>query len=132
MAGAWSLRQLFVKDAIQQQESREDLSSANLIVAGDFRIDTVERAATLRGQELRLTSEEFDVLVFLTNHPQRVVTPQTMLATNWSSEGLHHTEFLKALMSLNRKLKEVAADQQYLRTEPWVIYRFNSSPSLPS
>jgi two-component system KDP operon response regulator KdpE len=104
------------------------VAATGVIEAGDFKIDTAERIVTVQGHKLQLTSEEFDVLVFLTTHPQRCVTPHTMLATSWTS-GLHQTEFLKTLLSLRKKLDAVAAGIQYLRTEPWVIYRFDPSSS---
>ena len=44
-----------------------------VLEAGDFKIDLGERTVALRGQELRLMSEECDVLVFLAGHPRRVV-----------------------------------------------------------
>jgi len=34
-----------------------------MIESGDFKIDLDERTVTLRGRELELTSEEFDVLM---------------------------------------------------------------------
>lgn len=108
--------------------SPQGVAATGVIEAGDFKIDTAERIVTVQGHKLQLTSEEFDVLVFLTTHPQRCVTPHTMLATSWTS-GLHQTEFLKTLLSLRKKLDAVAAGIQYLRTEPWVIYRFDPSSS---
>jgi DNA-binding response OmpR family regulator len=123
MAGRWNLRALFTRYA-------GSVASTQVIEVGDFRIDTAERAATLRGEKLALTSEEFDVLVFLTSHPQRFVTPRTILATSWTNDGLHQTEFLKALLGLRRKLEALAAGKQYLRTEPWVVYRFDPSSSF--
>ena len=129
-----NLRQLFStgRDHNGQKEAIEEAASTTSVVeSGDFRIDLVERTATLRGQELHLTSEEFDVLVFLVGHPQRLVTPQTMLATRWSAARLRQTEFLRVLMSLRSKLEAVGPDQHYLRTERWVLYRFDpvSSPA---
>jgi two-component system, OmpR family, KDP operon response regulator KdpE len=97
---------------------------------GDFRIDTEHRSATLRGEDLALTPEEFEVLVFLTTHPQRFVTPRTMLATSWTRGGLHQTEFLKTLLGLRKKIDAVSSGKQYLRTEPWVVYRFDPNSSL--
>jgi two-component system KDP operon response regulator KdpE len=100
-----------------------------MIESGDFKIDLVERTVTLRGQELRLASEEFDVLVFLAGHPQNVVTPRTVLATSWPTSQLRQTEFLRALISLRNKLDIAGPDQHYLRTEPFVIYRFDPTSS---
>src|SRR5215831_5742012 len=117
MAATWSLRQLFAAGAKENARSAEN-QAGEIVEIGDFRIDTRKHSATLRGQELGLSSEEFDVLVFLTSNPQRFVTPQTMLATNWTNGRPHQTEFLRVLLSLRRKLETAAAGQQYLKTEP--------------
>lgn len=131
MAGSWNLRQLFVKKAVEREPNAEQrVSSTEIIEVGDFRVEVAERVVTLRGEELPLTDEEFDVLLYLIGHPQRCVTPRTVLATSWTRDGLHQTEFLKALMSLRKKLDAVVAGNQYLRTEPWVIYRFDPRSSF--
>jgi len=126
------LRQLFAKTwetAPERDTAEESVSLTGMIESGDFKIDLAERTVTLRRQELRLTSEEFDVLVFLAGHPRRLVTPHTMLATSWTANGLRQTEFLRALMSLRKKLDAAGHGKHYLRTEPWVIYRFDPTSS---
>lgn len=100
-----------------------------MIESGDFKIDLDERTVALRDQELRLTSEEFDVLVFLGGHRQSLVTPHTMLATTWTANRVRKTEFLRVLISLRQKLDAAGPGQHYLRTEPWVIYRFDPTSS---
>jgi DNA-binding response OmpR family regulator len=131
MSATWSLRQWFATASKEDVEVAETESAGQVLEVGDFRIDTRRHSATLRGERLALTSEEFDVLVFLTANPQRFVTPQTTLATNWTGGRPHQTEFLRVLLSLRRKLESASAGQQYLRTEPWVIYHFDpvSSPA---
>jgi len=130
MARSWSLRQLFVKNPRALLRNLEDPAPPETVEVGDFTINTAERTAMLRGQDLRLTSEEFDVLVFLTTHPQRCITPHTILATSWTSDGLHQAAFLKTLLGLRKKLDAVVAGNQYLRTEPWVIYKFDPRSSF--
>jgi two-component system KDP operon response regulator KdpE len=102
---------------------------SGMIESGDFKIDLAERTVTLRGQELWLTSEEFDVLVFLARHRRSLVTPHTMLATSWTANRLRQTEFLKALISLRKKLDAAGPAHHYLRTEPWVMYCFDPTSS---
>ena len=66
MAGPW-------QDAWQNPRSAlcgGDGSLSGLVESGDFRIELARRTVTLRGPELPLTSEEFDVLVFLAGHPK--------------------------------------------------------------
>lgn len=131
MAGRWNLRRLFAKDESKELLSAGAAASAEITEVGDFCIDTTARTVTLRSEPLHLTSAEFDVLVFLTTHQQRCVTPRTVLATSWTGDGLHQTDFLKTLLSLRKKLEAVAGGKQYLRTEPRVIYRFDPRCTLP-
>jgi DNA-binding response OmpR family regulator len=134
MTRSWSLRQIITKTwgrVPQQEPAEESASLTERIEFGDFRIDLDERTVTLDGQELRLTPEEFDVLVFLSSHPQSMVTPRTMLATNWTANRLRRTEFLMTLISLRKKLDAAGPGKHYLRTEPWIVYRFDATSSSP-
>ena len=72
MVRSWSLRQLITKTWLrvpQRDIAEESASLTERIEFGDFRIDLDERTVTLDGQELQLTPEEFDILVFLSSHP---------------------------------------------------------------
>jgi two-component system KDP operon response regulator KdpE len=127
-----SLRQRFAKTwdkALQQDTAKESTSVTRRIRFGDFKIDLDERIVTLRDHELRLTSEEFDVLVFLASHPRSLVTPQTMLARSSTANRLGQTKFLTTLISLRKKLDAAGHGKHYLQTEPWVIYRFDPTAS---
>jgi two-component system KDP operon response regulator KdpE len=118
------------RDRVPERETAEgSVSLSEMIESGDFKIDLAARTVTLRGEDLPLTSEEFDVLVFLARHPKRMVTPHTVLATRWDASGLRQTEFLRALVSLRKKLDAAGHGKHYLRTEPWVIYRFDPTSS---
>ena len=132
MTSNWSVRRLFAKKndrTTDRKVTEQSASLTGMIESGDFKIDLTARSVTLRGEDLPLTSEEFDVLVFLAGHPQRLVTPHTMLATNWTANGLRQTEFLRVLMSLRKKLDVAGHGKHYLKTEPWIIYRFDPTSS---
>jgi two-component system response regulator VicR len=100
-----------------------------LVEAGDFRLDLSRRAASLRGRELNLTATEFDVLLFLSNHPTNVVTTSTTLVTNWAGRQFRKVEFLQILLSLRRKIASSGEANNYLKTETLVLCRFNPSGS---
>jgi two-component system KDP operon response regulator KdpE len=128
----WNLRQLVAKacdKASEQDTAKESTSATRRIRFGDFKIDRDERIVTLRDQELGLTSEEFDVLIFLASHPRSLVTPQTMLARSSTGNQLGQTKFLTTLVSLRKKLDAAGQGKHYLQTEPWVIYRFDPTAS---
>jgi two-component system, OmpR family, KDP operon response regulator KdpE len=128
----WSLRRPFANTcdkASEQDTAKENASVTRRIQFGDFKIDLDERIVILRDDELRLTSEEFDVLVFLASHPRSLVTPQTMLARGSNANQLGQTRFLTTLISLRKKLDAAGHGKHYLQTEPWVIYRFDPTAS---
>jgi len=128
MSSTWSLRELLTRanhNAPKRVADHPDAPSKGIIECGDFKIDLTRRTVTMRGRELDLTSEEFDVLVFLAGHPQSLITPRTMLSTSWTAHWVRQTEFLRALVSLRNKLDAADPGKRYLRTEPWVIYRFD-------
>jgi DNA-binding response OmpR family regulator len=132
MNGSWSLRQRFAKTcdkASRQDTANESTSVTRRIRFGDFKVDLDKRIVTLRDRELQLTSEEFDVFVFLASHPRSLVTPQSRLARGSTANQLGQTELLKTLTSLRKKLDGAGHGKHYLHTEPWVIYRFDPTAS---
>ena len=120
---------LRVRDKVRERTRAPRPGDVETIAAGDFRIDLENRTASLRGRPLPLTAEEFDLLMFLIDHPRKLITQQTRLATNWDGHGLRQTEFLRVLLSLRKKLESEGSSQHYIRTEPWVFYRFD--PGAP-
>jgi two-component system KDP operon response regulator KdpE len=122
-----------IRDAVSTL-NRKDGEPDETVQTGDFRLNVTARKARLRGKELELTAAEFDLLLFLVNHPSRLVTAHTRLATNWTSTAVRQAEFLPTLASLRRKLESVDSARCYIRTEPWVFYRFdaNGSPHGPA
>lgn len=100
---------------------------AQIIKTGDFHIDLGARTARVRDRELDLSSEEFDLLVFLVGHPSSIITPHTMLSTRCGENRVRRAEVLHVLRSLRSKIEAGVDGGHYLRTEPWVAYRFNST-----
>jgi two-component system response regulator VicR len=125
MATSLSVGQLTSRlGALQGPPENRDETHSDIIATGDFRIDNQSRTLTVRGRELILTSEEFDLLVFLVGHPRRVVTSRTLLSTRCGAHEVLQTQFLRVLTTLREKLEAVAGREGYIRTEPWIVYRF--------
>ena len=126
MTNPFSFKQLFT--SIQrwfQPRPETRTAGAELIQAGDFRIDLRSREVTVRGKEVQLTQEELDLLVFLTTHPKKLITPSTRLVTRARADRVRQTQFLRVLLQLSRKVEPDTGSHHYIRTEPWVFYRFD-------
>jgi DNA-binding response OmpR family regulator len=99
---------------------------------GDFELDQDARMARVRGKALQLSSSEFDLLHFLLTHSKNLVTPHTVLSTGGAgSNAIRRVSFMETLLSLRKRLEAVSDGEQYLKTEPWVLYRFDSMGRRP-
>lgn len=98
---------------------------SGVIRRGDLVID-VDRRKVVRGSdELRLTPKELELLLFLAQHAGRVLTHRAILKAIWGPNAVDQPEHLRVLInSLRRKLERDPAKPQYIRTEPWIGYRF--------
>jgi two-component system KDP operon response regulator KdpE len=98
---------------------------AGVVKRGDLTVD-VDRRRVVRGaDELRLTPKELELLLFLAQHSGRVLTHRTILKAIWGPNAVDQPEHLRVLVnSLRRKLERDPSNPQYIKTEPWVGYRF--------
>jgi len=111
--------------AALRRTSTDEQTDAAVIDLGDFHIDIPGRRVEVRKQEVHLTPKEFDVLVHLARHPDRVVTHRALLAAVWGPSSVEQTEYLRVCVGhLRKKLERDETVPHYIVTEPWVGYRF--------
>ena len=95
------------------------------LVAGDLTIDYDRRRVLRQGAEIRLTPKEFELLTLLARQHDRVLTHRAILKAIWGGNAVEQPEHLWTLVAQLRKEIEVdPAHPRYLRSEPWVGYRF--------
>jgi two-component system KDP operon response regulator KdpE len=95
---------------------------------GDLAIDLGAHVVKLRGQELRLTSTEFEFLKVLAQHAGKVVTQRQILKEVWGPNSVEHTHYLRIYAAqLRKKIETDPANPQWIITEPGVGYRLKES-----
>jgi two-component system KDP operon response regulator KdpE len=105
-------------------------STASRIAVGVFAIDVDAHTVHVGGQEVHLTPKEFELLVYFARHPNKVLTHRGLLAAVWGPEHSEQTEYLRVFVGqLRKKIENDPAEPAYLRTEPWVGYRFDPGPN---
>ena len=96
-----------------------------VIAMGDFHIDLASRQVKVRDSEVKLTPKEFDLLLYLAEHPRRVISHRKLLGAVWGDLNTEQPEYLRVFIGQLRKKIEVnPAEPQYLLTDRWVGYRF--------
>jgi two-component system KDP operon response regulator KdpE len=94
------------------------------IEEGVFYISPEARQVKVSGKEVHLTPKEFDLLVFMARHPNKVLTHRVLLNAVWGSESVQQPEYLRVFINQVRKKIEPGDTPKYIVTDPWVGYRF--------
>ena len=99
-------------------------SDQSITISDEFTIDPASRQVIARGQAIRLTPKEFDLLYHLASNLNKPVAHRKLLQTIWGSEYGEEVEYLRVFVSQLRKKIEVdPAHPRFIVTEPWVGYR---------
>lgn len=99
-------------------------SSQEVIEQGDFYVNPESRQVRVAGKEVRLTPKEFDLLVFMARHPNKVLTHRVLLNAVWGGESVQQPEYLRVFINQLRKKIEPQETPRYILTDPWIGYRF--------
>lgn len=104
-------------------------ASPPLLKWGDVELDAAARTVRRGGAPIHLTPIEFGLLLALASKPGGVWTHKQLLAEVWGSSAGISTDTLRVHMgSLRRKLEPDPNRPRFIRTEPWVGYRFSPEP----
>lgn len=99
------------------------------VVLNGLVVDLVQRTVTADGRQISLRPKEFDLLVELASHPNRVFTREQLLNHVWGYEGLGASATVDVhVLRLRRKLGDSHRKHRWIRTVWGVGYRFNEHP----
>jgi len=102
-------------------------AAPSTIAAGDLEIGIARRRVSRAGQDIDLTRIEFDILAYLAQNPDRVVTSKMILERVWGPEYGEDTQTLRVHIShLRRKIEPHPWVPRYIITEPGVGFRFSA------
>jgi two-component system, OmpR family, KDP operon response regulator KdpE len=113
-----------IRAALRRNSARAGKESA-VSEIGDFRVDPEAHKASMKGREIHLTPKEFELLVYLVQHPGVVLTHHKLLGAIWGGNYTEQTEYLRVFIGqLRKKIEADPANPKYILTEPWIGYRF--------
>jgi len=97
-----------------------------VLQVGDFQADLESHSVKARDAEVHLTPKEYELLVYLIRHPNKVLTHRALLGAVWGGDYVEQTEYLRVFIGqLRKKIETDPAKPRYILTEPWIGYRFN-------
>ena len=104
-------------------------------VSADLKIDFEKRAVSLKGEFVRLTPKEFELLRHLVANQGKAQGHRRLLQAVWGPDYGEETEYLRVFINqLRKKIEPDPKNPRYIHTEPWIGYRFDppAEKSRPS
>jgi len=107
---------------------REQLPEDEALQVGQLRIEPAKRTVTVRGEDIRLTFVEFEILTALAHNPGRVFTREMLLTRIWGDSAFRDPRTIDVhIRHLREKLELDAKEPEYLFTVRGVGYRFRDT-----
>ena len=93
----------------------------------DFSSRTVSNGLATR----HLTPKELELLKYLTQHANEVVSHRELLQAVWGPDYGDQLDYLRVFIkNLRKKMESNPEVPEYITTEPWVGYRLNGVPEV--
>jgi two-component system KDP operon response regulator KdpE len=88
-------------------------------------IDFETRRVHARGEDVRLTPKEFELLRYLVAHAGKPVAHRELLQAVWGPDYGDEPEYLRVFINqVRKKIETNPAKPKYIVTVPWVGYQF--------
>jgi two-component system KDP operon response regulator KdpE len=106
----------------------------HVFVLGDVSVDLVRRVVKRKGEEVRLSPKEYDLLKTLVVNAGKVLTHRHILHEVWGPAHTEDAQYLRVFVrNLRHKLEADPARPSLILTEPGVGYRLQAAlpPNMP-
>jgi DNA-binding response OmpR family regulator len=111
--------------AVLRRIHREETKTEQALIYNELSIDPQTRLVTLSGQEVALTSREFDLLWLLARHPRQVFSRDQLLERVWGmADYIDPSTVTVHLRRLREKIEKDASQPVRLVTVWGVGYKF--------
>jgi DNA-binding response OmpR family regulator len=119
----FSARELLARiHAVLRRSSPEE---TKVMEFADVQVDLTRRVVSKRGEELRLTRAEYNLLTYFLQNPDRALTRDIILNSVWGYDSFPHTRTVDAhVVRLRQKLEPDPGIPRHFLTVHGVGYRF--------
>lgn len=116
-----------VRAALRRVNSLGKPEMSSIFESEDLKIDFDGRTVLVRGKRVRLTPKEFEVLQLLVTNQGKLIRHRRMLQSIWGPDCARETQYLRVFIrQLRRKIESNPKRPQFICTEPWLGYRFET------
>lgn len=111
----FDLREVMARIRLQLQKS-VSAEENQVLKNGDLVLDRVQRTITVKGQEISLTKQEFNILEILMLNPKKVFTKQELFESAWEEYYFGADKTINVHISnIRNKIKQIT-ETEYIET----------------
>jgi two-component system response regulator ResD len=114
-----------IKRMLERARKAREAAATSKVSWREIEIDLMKRRVTVDGRIVNVTPKEYDLLVFLVRHPDRIFSRDELLREVWGSDAYDARSVDVHIKYLREKLGEPAS--AYLQTAWGKGYRFSEA-----
>jgi len=121
----FGIEELLARIRVALRRSTGVNAEAPVFAAGELEVDLSKRQVKLRGQVIKLTRTEYELLAYLVSNCDKVLTHREILHNVWGPEYGEESEYVRTFITqLRRKIEDDPSSPRFILTEPRIGYRF--------
>ena len=118
----FGMKELAARIRVALRHKLQEQGEKPVFQTGELLVDLVKRIVRLKGQEIKLSPKEYDILRIMVQHAGKVLTHSFILNQIWG--GMSDVQYLRVYVRQLRQKLEDSPDQPfYILTETGVGYR---------
>ena len=117
-----------VRAALRRSQGTKPQVDEPVFETSTLKVDYGRRLVLVADEEIKLTPLEYDILKYLTQNADRVITHRQLLSNVWGAEYSEDTQLLRVHIGhLRKKIGDQSAHNRLIVNEPGVGYRFRTT-----
>ena len=121
----FGIEELLARINVALRHSAGSTTPTSVFTARDLEVDLSQHVVKRRGEIIKLTRTEYELLAYLVSHHGKVLTHKELLHNVWGPEYGEESEYVRVFINqLRRKIEDDPSNPQFILTEPRIGYRF--------
>src|SRR6185369_12610549 len=112
------------------KDTKSSLGAGDLYRFGQFALDSRKRTLSRADSPVVLTPKAFDVLLFLVQHPNRLVTKEELLQAVWGDTFVEEGNLAQHISHLRKALGDNSDDTRLIVTIARKGYQFTANVTV--
>jgi TolB-like protein/DNA-binding winged helix-turn-helix (wHTH) protein/Tfp pilus assembly protein PilF len=112
------------------KDRESSLAEGHVYRFGEFALDSRKRTLTRADSHVSLTPKAFDVLLFLVQHPNRLVTKEELLQAVWGDTFVEEGNLTQYISHLRKALEDNSEDARLIVTIARKGYQFTGQVAV--